>query len=87
MKSLGVQKLVIIVNKMDEPTVKWNKKRYDEIQEGILPFLLKTGFKEDDIKWIPISGLTGDNITEVGDSCDWYKGPCLMEIFDQLPVE
>ena len=86
-KSLGVQKLVIIVNKMDEPTVKWSKKRYDEIQEGILPFLLKTGFKEDDIKWIPISGLTGDNITEVGDSCDWYNGPCLMEIFDQLPVE
>jgi peptide chain release factor subunit 3 len=67
-KSLGVQKLVIIVNKMDEPTVKWSKKRYDEIQKGILPFLLKTGFKEEDIKWIPISGLAGDNITEKSDA-------------------
>jgi peptide chain release factor subunit 3 len=53
---------------MDESTVKWSKKRYDEIQKGILPFLLKTGFKEEDIKWIPISGLTGDNITEKSDS-------------------
>lgn len=30
-KSLGVQKLVIIVNKMDEASVKWNKKRFDDI--------------------------------------------------------
>lgn len=81
-KSLGVQKLVIIVNKMDEPSVKWNKKRYDEIQENLLPFLINTGFREEDLSWIPISGLNGDNITEKTDSCDWYDGPGLIDIFD-----
>lgn len=30
-KSLGIQKLIIAVNKMDEPTVKWSKERYTEI--------------------------------------------------------
>jgi len=41
-KSLGVQKLVVIVNKMDD--AKWSKERYDEIVNGLTPFLMKTGY-------------------------------------------
>jgi peptide chain release factor subunit 3 len=43
-KSLGVQKLLIIVNKMD--CNNWDKKRFDEILAGLKPFLFATGFKE-----------------------------------------
>jgi GTPase len=39
-KSLGVTKLIVIVNKMDEGTVRWKKERYDEIQAGLNPFLI-----------------------------------------------
>ena len=59
-KSLGVQKLVIIVNKMDD--CKWSKARFDEIQAGLNPFLLATGYTHDDIIYVPIAGITGDNI-------------------------
>ena len=38
-KSLGVQKLIVVVNKMDDPSVKWSKNRWDEIQTGLNPFL------------------------------------------------
>ena len=31
-KSLGVQKLVVVVNKMDEPSVQWSETRWDEIR-------------------------------------------------------
>ena len=88
-KSLGVQKLVIIVNKMDEGTVKWNQARWDEIVSGITPFLLATGYSEKDVVFVPISGLTGQNIDKPLESsvCDWYKGPCLLEVLDQLPIE
>lgn len=72
---------------MDEASVKWNKKRFDDIQNSLRPFLKSTGFKEADLAWIPISGINGDNITETSDACDWYSGPPLMDIFDQLPVE
>jgi peptide chain release factor subunit 3 len=30
-KSLGIQQLVVVVNKMDEATVKWNEKRFTDI--------------------------------------------------------
>lgn len=60
---MGVQKLVVIVNKMDEKSVGWKKERYDQIVEGIKPFCLGVGYKESDLRWVPISGLTGENIT------------------------
>jgi peptide chain release factor subunit 3 len=27
-KTLGVSKLIVVINKMDEPTVQWSKERY-----------------------------------------------------------
>lgn len=41
-KSLGVQRLVVIVNKMDD--CHWQKARYQEIQAGLEPFLAATGY-------------------------------------------
>lgn len=88
-KSLGVQKLVVMVNKMDDPSCNWKKERWDEIRTGLLPFLLKTGYKETDIYWVPISGLTGANLLKPLEKsvCSWYDGPTFMEIIDNLPVE
>lgn len=61
---MGVQKLVIVVNKMDEPTVQWKRNRYDKIIEELKPFILSVGYKEEDLFWVPISGLNGDNIKD-----------------------
>jgi len=38
-RSLGIHKIVIVVNKMDEPTVKWSKDRYEEIKTNLNPFI------------------------------------------------
>lgn len=54
-KSLGVQKLIVIVNKMDE--CRWAKARYEEIKTGLKPFLKATGYKDDEIIYVPIAGL------------------------------
>jgi peptide chain release factor subunit 3 len=43
-KTLGIQKLIVLVNKMDDPHVKWDKGRYDEIEGKLTPFLKKCGF-------------------------------------------
>jgi peptide chain release factor subunit 3 len=59
-KALGVQKLIVVVNKMDD--CKWDKKRFDEIQTGLDPFLRKTGYKKEDVIYVPIEGLSGCNI-------------------------
>ena len=74
---------------MDEKSVMWRKDRYDHIVENLKPFVLSVGYKEDDLFWVPISGLTGENITTPLEKnvCDWYDGPPLVEILDNLPVE
>ena len=84
-KSLGVQKLIIIVNKMDE--CKWAKSRWDEIQSGLKPFLNNCGYKDSDLIWVPIAGLTGENIMEKTDKCNWYTGAPLLELLDQVKLE
>jgi peptide chain release factor subunit 3 len=80
---------VVVVNKMDEPSVKWSKNRWDEIVEGVTPFLHATGFKQEQIHWVPISGITGDNLKDRVDSkvCSWFNGPSLVELINDLPLE
>ena len=87
-RSLGIEKLVIVVNKMDEATVSWKQARWDQIRTELTPFLNQNGYQESDIFWVPISGLTGHNIVEPVDSgiCSWYKGPTLLDILDQMPI-
>ena len=86
-KSLGVQKLVVVVNKMDD--AKWQKARFDYIQTELRPFLNATGYANEDIIWVPISGLSGTNLVEPCDAgvCDWYEGPTFVDILDQIQLE
>ncbi len=57
-KSLGIYKLVVVINKMDEPSVRWSKERYDEILSNLKPFLKQSGYDPDnDCIFLPISGL------------------------------
>lgn len=88
-KSLGIYKLVVVVNKMDEPSVKWSKERFTEIVTSLKPFLTSTGYDaEKDIVFVPVSGLNGTNIKDpMPDGiCNWYQGPTLVELLDNLEV-
>ncbi|KAJ4851033.1 hypothetical protein Tsubulata_012305 [Turnera subulata] len=88
-KTLGVSKLVVVVNKMDEPTVNWAKERYDEIVDKMTPFLKSSGYNvKKDVNFLPISGLVGANMKTRMDKsvCSWWSGPCLFEILDTIEV-
>jgi len=88
-KTLGVAKLVVVINKMDEPTVKWSKERYNEIEAKMIPFLKSSGYNvKKDVQFLPISGLLGANMKTRMDKshCSWWDGPCLFEILDKIEV-
>lgn len=78
-RSMGVQRIIIAVNKLD--TVNWSKDRFDEIYHQISAFLTTAGFQEKNITFIPCSGLQGDNIVRKSTeaSASWYTGPTLVE--------
>mmetsp|Transcript_23587 Transcript_23587/g.18033 ORF Transcript_23587/g.18033 Transcript_23587/m.18033 type:complete len:603 (+) Transcript_23587:66-1874(+) len=99
-RTLGVQYLVVVVNKMDDPTVEWDRNRYEECVGKLKPYLKQCGYViKKDVKFLPISGLNGDNImNEVPSSkCNWWKEmyttgahntstPTLLSTLDNLAI-
>ncbi|XP_042055163.1 eukaryotic peptide chain release factor GTP-binding subunit ERF3A-like isoform X3 [Salvia splendens] len=88
-KTLGVSKLLVVVNKMDEPTVKWSKERFDEIESKMSQFLKSSGYNvKKDVQFLPISGLMGTNMkSRMGkDICPWWNGTCLFEALDAIEI-
>ena len=64
-KTLGVGQLVVVVNKMD--TVDWSKDRFDEVETEMKRMLTEEktmSWDVENIEFIPVSGLTGDNLKE-----------------------
>ncbi|KAI0055038.1 hypothetical protein BV25DRAFT_1816203, partial [Artomyces pyxidatus] len=88
-KTAGVNKVVIVINKMDDPTVNWDKARYEEIKDKLTPFVRGAGFNPNkDVTWMPVSAYTGANLKDrVSKSvCTWWDGPSLLEHLDRMPM-
>ncbi|XP_036126754.1 eukaryotic peptide chain release factor GTP-binding subunit ERF3B isoform X1 [Molossus molossus] len=85
-KTAGVKHLIVLINKMDDPTVNWSNERYEECKEKLVPFLKKVGFSpKKDIHFMPCSGLTGANIKDQSDFCPWYTGLPFIPYLDNMP--
>lgn len=78
-RSMGVQKIVVAVNKMD--AVQWDKERFEEIEQQVSAFLTAAGFQQKNISFVPCSGSRGDNITKRSNdpNVSWYTGRTLIE--------
>ncbi|KIY73780.1 hypothetical protein CYLTODRAFT_416803 [Cylindrobasidium torrendii FP15055 ss-10] len=88
-KTAGVSKLVVVINKMDDSTVAWEKARYDEIKDKITPFVKAAGFNpKTDVTFIPVSAYTGVNLKDpVPKSvCSWYIGTSFLDHLDHMPM-
>jgi elongation factor 1-alpha len=85
-KTLGVNQILVTINKMDDPTVNFSKERYDECRKELEGLLKVVGYDISKTDFIPISGWTGDNLTKLSDKMPWYKGPTLLEALDKFEV-
>lgn len=86
-KTAGVKHLVILINKMDDPTVKWDQKRYDYCKDQLTPYLKSVGFNpaKGGCYFMPCSGLTGQGIlAPVGGDAPWFTGMPLIPYIDSL---
>ncbi|KAH8154102.1 uncharacterized protein LAJ45_01869 [Morchella importuna] len=86
-KTQGVNKLIVVVNKMDDPTVEWSKDRFTECTTKLTQFLKGTGYNpKTDLFFMPLSALTGAGLnTRVPkELCPWYDGPSLLEYLDNM---
>ena len=86
-KTQGVNKLVVVVNKMDDPTVEWSEDRYKECTTKLTQFLKGLGYNpKTDLTFMPIAAQQTLGIKErVPKSvASWVDSPSLLEYLDSM---
>jgi bifunctional enzyme CysN/CysC len=70
---LGVQELIVAVNKMD--LVGYAEQAFADAQDELEEFAALAGVER--VMWIPVSAFGGDNICDLSPRMAWYIGPSL----------
>jgi len=81
-KTLGVNQLAVAVNKMD--SVNYDQKKFEDVKKQVSDVLKLVGYKLDQVPFLPLSSLKGDNITKKSTNLAWYNGPTLLEQLDNF---
>ena len=79
---LGIPHVVICINKMD--LVDFDQEVYEKIQDDFSDFATKLNVQ--DVRFIPISALYGDNVVNRSDKTPWYEGPTLMYLLETIHI-
>jgi bifunctional enzyme CysN/CysC len=80
---LGIKKIIVAINKMD--LVDYAEARFHEIESEYREFASKVGL--DDVTFVPMSALRGDNIVELSENTPWFSGPTLLDYLETVAVE
>jgi len=79
-KTLGVGQISVLVNKMD--VINYDEAKFNKVKEEISVLLKTAGYKLDQVQFIPVAALHGDNVFKKSDKVPWYKGPTVYEQLD-----
>jgi len=85
-KTMGIDQLIVAVNKMDATEPPYSKERYQQVKETLGKFLKGLGYNPDKVPFVPVSAWTGENLIERSPNMPWYDGPVLVEVLDTLQV-
>lgn len=84
-RALGIMHLIVAVNKLELSN--WSEDRFNAIRYRLSPFLSRVGFKEENVSYLPLSGLLGVNLMDRNNPQEltsWYSGPCMVELLDRV---
>ncbi len=79
---LGIRHLVVAVNKMD--LVDYDEAAFAAIREDYDAFVSR--LRVEDLDFIPISALQGDNVVERSENMPWYRGASLMHLLENAHI-
>ena len=79
---LRIPHLVVAVNKMD--MVDYDQTIYNEIVQVYGDFARK--LNAQDVTYIPVSALRGDNVVDKSENMPWYHGPTLLHHLEHVNV-
>ncbi|WP_133757302.1 sulfate adenylyltransferase subunit 1 [Gelidibacter sediminis] len=82
---LRVKEVIVAINKMD--LVHFSEDIYNKIKADFETLMQKRDYQDQNITFIPVSALKGDNVVHKSRNTPWYKGQTLLEHFELLDTE
>ncbi len=77
-KMLGIDHLVVAVNKMD--SVGYKREQFESIKKELMVFIKRIGFADKNVSFVPVSAYKGDNLVKKSARTPWYKGKALLDL-------
>jgi elongation factor 1-alpha len=83
-RTLGVNQLIVAINKMDISGVDYKEERFNKVKEEVSALLKTVGYQPDKIQFLAVASLKGENIVKKSENMPWYTGPTLIEAMNNL---
>ncbi|WP_394145901.1 sulfate adenylyltransferase subunit CysN [Vibrio atypicus] len=80
---LGIKHIIVAINKMD--LMDYSQEVYQKIKADYRE--MAKNFNIDDIRFVPISALKGDNVVTPSEQMDWYPGATLMKLLETVKID
>jgi sulfate adenylyltransferase subunit 1 len=80
---LGIPHIIVCINKMD--LMDYRQDVYNTILNDFQNFANKV-FPDQDMRFIPISALKGDNVVKPSQNMPWYTGGTLLHHLETIPI-
>ena len=79
---LGIKHVVVAINKMD--LVDYSEEVFQRIEAEYRAFAAKLDI--EDLQFLPISALLGDNLVDHSQNMSWYEGSTLMHVLENVYI-
>lgn len=79
---MGIKKAIIAINKID--LLNYSQNVFNQIQSDFEA--IKKELNYDEVIYIPVSALVGDNIVKRSENTPWYNGKSLLETLESIEL-
>ncbi|MEG0930589.1 sulfate adenylyltransferase subunit 1 [Algoriella sp.] len=80
---MGLKKAIVAINKMD--IIDYSEEVFNQIKNDFEALLPELNYNE--VHFVPISALAGDNIVSKSENTSWYKGQNILELLETIEIE
>ncbi len=81
-RTLGVAQLIVAINKMD--AIGYDEAKYKAVVEEVTKLVKSVGYKDDQVNFVPVSAIKGDNAAKDPGEMGWWKGNTLLGQLNDL---
>jgi elongation factor 1-alpha len=83
-RTLGVMQIIVAINQMDATKPAYDEATYKKVKDDVTKLMKSVGYRDDMMKFIPISGFKGDNAAKPSANLPWWKGNTLLQEMNLL---